>query len=301
MIPVCLVTGFLGAGKTTFMKSLVRRYGERRFVYLVNEFNPRDIDGALVSEENPDVVSIPGGSIFCRCLVTEFIGQLKNVPERWPETEGVIIEASGMADPGVIGDMLAETKLDRVYRLHRVISIVDPGTFLKLVRTLPNITTQVKSADTVLVNKTDLHEEEQLRAVEHAVRETGTQAEIVRCVRTGAEIPIFESPASALEFHGEYAKCRDPNYATFEVRAEKPVDPAALEEALKTGADDLYRIKGYAPAPDGGLHYLDYAAGRLTTEKTGAQGREPVTVWIVRGGCEDTLAPWAEKVLNDGA
>jgi len=74
------VTGFLGSGKTTFLKHIVEQYRERRLVYLVNEFSPHDIDGAIVSQKNPNVVAIPGGSIFCKCLVTEFIDRLESIP-----------------------------------------------------------------------------------------------------------------------------------------------------------------------------------------------------------------------------
>jgi G3E family GTPase len=79
MLPICLVTGFLGTGKTTFLKNIVAHNRGRKIVYLINEFSAHDVDGAIVSAENPNVVSIPGGSIFCKCLVTEFIGQLSKL------------------------------------------------------------------------------------------------------------------------------------------------------------------------------------------------------------------------------
>ncbi|MBL7076600.1 MAG: hypothetical protein ISS31_03920, partial [Kiritimatiellae bacterium] len=137
MIPLALVTGFLGCGKTSFLKHTVARYRDRRIVYLVNEFSPLDVDGALVESEDADVVAIPGGSIFCKCLVTEFIGQLQRIAREYPDAEGVIIEASGMANPAVVGTMLHETKLDAIYELATVVAVVDPGSFLKLRHTLP--------------------------------------------------------------------------------------------------------------------------------------------------------------------
>lgn len=99
MLPICLVTGFLGTGKTTFLKKIVEQNRDRKIVYLINEFSAHDVDGAIVSAENPDVVSIPGGSIFCHCLVTRFIGQLRKITEERGGFDGVVIEASGMANP----------------------------------------------------------------------------------------------------------------------------------------------------------------------------------------------------------
>ncbi|MCX7010859.1 MAG: hypothetical protein NTY53_27070, partial [Kiritimatiellaeota bacterium] len=103
MIPLVLVTGFLGSGKTTFLKQLVSRYHDLKLVWLVNEFSARDVDAAVLGSETSDVLSIAGGSIFCRCLVTEFIASLRDLPARFgtPESpvEGVVVEASGMANP----------------------------------------------------------------------------------------------------------------------------------------------------------------------------------------------------------
>ena len=156
MIPLILVTGFLGCGKTTLLKRLVHRHRERRFLYLVNEFNPRDLDGALLQSEGAEVVAIPGGSIFCHCLVTDFMRHLTAIHERFPDLEAVIIEASGMANPKAIEQLLAETRMADRFALRQVVTIVDPVSFPKLRHTLPNLRAQVEAADTVILNKQDL-------------------------------------------------------------------------------------------------------------------------------------------------
>lgn len=105
------------------------------------------------------LVSIPGGSIFCHCLVGEFVRVLGEVAVVDPRPEGVIVEASGIADPKVVVvGMLAETKLDAMFDLRRVVTVVDPGSFHKLIQTLPAITAQVEASDLVLINKTDLYD-----------------------------------------------------------------------------------------------------------------------------------------------
>lgn len=169
-IPISLITGWLGCGKTTLLKRVIHENRERRLVYLINDFSPMDVDAGLLRQEGDHVVSIPGGSIFCKCLVTEFIGNLKRVVEEFHSAtapvEGVVIEASGMADPRVVGDMLRETRLDAYYEIRSVISLVEPRSFLKLIHTLPNIIAQIESADRVLLNKCDLYEEPQLAETE---------------------------------------------------------------------------------------------------------------------------------------
>ncbi|NLF18431.1 MAG: GTP-binding protein, partial [Lentisphaerae bacterium] len=144
MLPLCLVTGFLGTGKTSLLKHIVSGRPGAKLVYLVNEFSPEDVDGAvLLDTQYPDVVRLPGGSIFCKCLVTQFISHLNAIPQRFPEAEGVIIEASGMANPKVIESMLEETGLDKGYSLDGIITVVERRSFTALRHTLPNILAQI--------------------------------------------------------------------------------------------------------------------------------------------------------------
>jgi G3E family GTPase len=266
MIPLSLVTGFLGGGKTTLLQRLIERNQERRLAYVVNEFAEADVDGQLLEFGQDRVVSIPGGSIFCRCLSGEFIQVLQKLPDRFEDLgwmlEGVIIEASGIANPKVIVKMLEEYRLDRVYELRTVVSVIDPGTFLKLIHTLPNVIAQVEACDWALVNKTDLHGEDALRAVEQEIARINPRAKIVRTTYCQSEIDILGAPAR-LPLEGEYALCRDPNYLSFTLHLVAPLELAPLLAALDRIKDDVYRIKGFVPLPEG-MVYVDVAAGRVS-------------------------------------
>lgn len=263
-LPICLATGFLGSGKTTLLKQIVAQNRERKLVYIVNEFSPHDIDGSIVSSENPDVVSIPGGSIFCKCLVTEFIGQLSTIPDSFDGVEGVIIEASGMADPKVIADMLTETGLDSRYRLAHIISIVDPGSFLKLRMVLPNIISQIEAAHTVFVNKIDIHDKAVVADTVKAIQEINPDATIHKTVNAEAAIDLFPAENTATsDLHGDYAKCKDPNYTTITVKVAHTPDPNILREHILAVEDELYRIKGPLLTTEG-PRFLEYTKSGLT-------------------------------------
>jgi G3E family GTPase len=279
MLPICLVTGFLGTGKTTFLKHIVARNRNRKIVYLINEFSAHDVDGAVVSAENPNVVSIPGGSIFCKCLVTEFIGQLKKVAEHWPDAVGVVIEASGMANPKVMEQMLAETGLNDRYRLATVVSVIDPNSFLKLRHTLPNIISQIEASDVVLINKTDRNAPEKITEADMLVREINPAAERIQTVRCETEIDLFTEHAQR-GLQGEYAKCRDPNYATFVT--EKPFNGTTLAAFVLAHAGDIYRVKGTLAG-----EFFDYStAGVIRTPQSGTVSK---LAWIVKGGSEEKI------------
>ncbi len=287
MIPICLITGFLGTGKTTLLKRIVAENRDQKLIYLINEFSALDVDGAIVSEENPDVVSIPGGSIFCKCLVTEFIGQMTTIYKQHADAEGVVIEASGMADPRVIADMLRETKLDQHFELANILTIVEPRSFRALIHTLPNIIRQVEAADLVLLNKSDLFDEDRLTATEQAIRNIKNNVHLVRCVKGEADFQLFENPGPHTELHGDYAKCRDPNYSAFSIELPHPLDPTVLETFIRENEEAVYRVKGYFQSLKGPI-YFDYSKAGFSITPA-ESGKTQGLAWIVRGGSEEGL------------
>ena len=266
MIPLAMVTGFLGGGKTTLLQRLIERNRDRRFAYIVNEFADADVDGQLLELGQDQVVSIPGGSIFCRCLSGEFLRILQDLPGRFDDPErpleGVIIEASGIADPKVTVEMLEETRLDRVFELRTVVSVIDPGPFLKLIHTLPNVISQVEACDVALVNKIDLHDEAALQELEREIERINPRAKIVRSTYCRSEIDILAAP-ERLPLHGEYALCKDPNYLSVTLFVAAPLELETLLAELGRIKDDVYRIKGLVPVSEG-MVYVDVAAGRVS-------------------------------------
>lgn len=285
LIPICLVTGFLGSGKTTFLKQVVAKNRERRLVYLVNEFSPHDIDGAIVSKENPSVVSIPGGSIFCKCLVTEFIGQMSSIPDKFDGVEGVVIEASGMANPKVISDMLRETKLDDRYILSHIISIVDPGSFMKLRVTLPNIVAQIEASDSIIINKTDLYDEATVAETENALIAIKGDVCLYKSVNADIELDLFSPPATERLLHGDYAKCKDPNYESITIMVNRVVDLDVMRSKVLAAEDDLYRVKGYL-STDSGVVFVEYTKSGFTVAPA-ENANDSAVVIIMRGNVSD--------------
>jgi G3E family GTPase len=300
MIPLALVTGFLGSGKTTFLQRVVEANRQRRIIYLVNEFSPRDVDGARLRGHTDAVYTIPGGSIFCRCLVTEFLDTLQTLPDRFNAAaqpiEGVVIEASGMADPRVIRALLQETKLDKKYRLASIVAVVDPQSFLKLLRTLPAIIAQIEAADHVLVNKTDLASPEQIAAAEQAIREASPRARIVRTCRCGVDIELF-GRAPKRDLHGELAACVDPNYARLSLRFKGNADIADLRRRITALANHIYRAKGFVPV-HGKVLSFDYSAGGFEIAESSGAVAAPELVFIVKGSSHARVARALSELAN---
>lgn len=288
MIPLCLVTGFLGSGKTTLLRNLADAYAGRGLVFLVNDFAKVDVDGALIREAGDQVVSIAGGSIFCTCLVTEFVRVLTDLPERH-RPGGVVVEASGIADPRVVRTMLAETGLDRTYALRSVITVVDPARLLKLLHTLPNIRAQIEAADVVLVNKVDLTDSGTLADTLHQIESIKPGA-VVHTTRF-CKLPLDPfAPGGEGQPDGDYATCRDPRYATMTLPGDR-IEVADLRAAIVFLGADLLRIKGFL-GTDHDRRYIDYA-GRGLEVRPAEDGPENRVVIIVYRAAEARLRAWA--------
>jgi G3E family GTPase len=283
MIPICLITGFLGAGKTTFLRRVMSRYKGRRMAYIVNEFSTTNVDGALLEGEGEEVETIVGGSILCRCRTTDFLTVLQSYvrPGEGP-WDGMVIEASGIADPSAMGKLLAEARLDTAYRVSSIICLVDPGSFPKLLKTLPNIVAQVKSASTILINKADLYSDVELQELTRSVREINPHAPIVRTSFCQGDFELFSENDASLQ-EGEFALCRDPNFETCKFHFSQPINLEDLKKQLSSCEEILYRAKGFVPTSEG-IVYFDYSKSGYTSEKVESDQARSELVLIVRGG-----------------
>lgn len=300
MIPVVLITGFLGSGKTTLLKRIAEQHRDRRWVYLVNDFASVDVDGEWIKQADDRVVSISGGSIFCTCLVTDFIRTLKTIAEdrtfMSEPPEALIIEASGMTDPRVIRHMLKETRWDQVYEVRRVLALADPGTFHKLLKTLPNLRSQIEAADTVLISKSDRYSPEEQAAVEEAVHRIQPEALCVRMVMGEIDFDIM-APVDAPTVKGDYAKCVDPNYHRFVMTDLLPT-LAQLRGLIAQTAEALYRAKGFIEE-EGILYAVDYSSSGLQIEPWRGAPVSPRLVCIGRGTGGEALERAWQKVIHE--
>lgn len=268
MIPLCLVTGFLGSGKTTLLRRFVGQLQGARVVYLINEFAPTDVDGKLLDIPPDQCVSVPGGSIFCRCLVTDFIRHLSSIAQRHAhELTGVIIEASGIADPAVVQRMLHESRLDQAYCLRQVIAIVDPDTLHDLLETLPNMTAQIRAANVIIINKTDRCAPADVERATRLVQRLNGHAVIHSAVR--CEVPTLQpfEPGSLSATDGDYAICADPNYGRLRIMPASNLRRGQLQEALEAARPLVYRIKGFARIDDQ-LIYVDVSRAGVELQPT---------------------------------
>ena len=97
MSKLYLTTGFLGAGKTTFLKNFIRLFAGQKIQLIVNEFGQEGVDGVLLSELDAFLQEISGGSVFCSCRIDQFEKALRESAD--VSADVILVEASGLSDP----------------------------------------------------------------------------------------------------------------------------------------------------------------------------------------------------------
>lgn len=160
-IPVTILTGFLGSGKTTILNHLVRQPEMSDALVIINEFGQIGLDHLLVAQsEDSATVRLDNGCICCT-IRSDLLKTLKDLPWRFSRNgkrqfNRVVIETTGLADPApIIGTLLKESALQGKYRLLSVVATVDASLGLTTLGRHPQAPKQVVLADCVIVTKTD--------------------------------------------------------------------------------------------------------------------------------------------------
>lgn len=177
-IPVTLVTGFLGSGKTTLINKALRSPEMAGAIVIVNEFGEVQLDHQLVADSDDAVVVLENGCLCCT-VRSDLIGTLNALyhdreDKRIPFFDRVVIETSGLAEPGpVLQAFLSEPTLEGLFRVAHVIALVDAVNWPDTMKVHEEAVRQVALADAVLLTKLDL-------VGDRAERESGLRKMVAR-------------------------------------------------------------------------------------------------------------------------
>lgn len=288
MIPLILITGFLGSGKTTLMRRIAQEHLTRRYIFVVNEFAPVNVDGELMRESGATTVSeVVGGSIFCSCKSGEFIDLLRNIESisSGEKVDAVIVETSGIANPLIAGQMLKQCRLDTLYSLRSTVAIVAPGHFEKLLKAVPNLRAQLEAADAIVINKVDTVDDATVETMEHHICDINPLAIRYRSTYCRNLPDIMALPTHGKLLEGEEQTSSRP-YATLVVSLEDEVNLQRLQRELDAFGDTLYRAKGYLKT-ESGIHYFDYSLNGLHVEESQQRQNIGQLVLIVNAAAEE--------------
>ena len=278
-IPVSLITGFLGSGKTTLISRLIRHPEMNRVAVVINEVGEIGIDHDLVSQSSENISLLANGCICCsvRTDLQETLRDLfarRQVGEVF-DFDRVIIETTGLADPApVIQTLISDTLIGAQFRLDGLVALDDAVNGLSTLDTMPEAVKQVAVADRLFISKTDLTTPQALAALQQRLSDINpqaTQGTVVQgdlppsaliglglaSARAGDHTLRFlgesiEDTASAATTSGRYLGERtarhDPAIRTLSLRFRQPFAWSAFSSALdlltQMRGTDLLRVKG---------------------------------------------------------
>jgi G3E family GTPase len=272
-IPVTLIGGYLGAGKTTLVNHLLRNANGRRLAVLVNEFGELPIDADLIVAREDDLISISGGCICCS-FGSDLLAALMQLKDRGDVIDHLLIETSGVALPASIVQSLSLLP-DLV--LDGVIVVADAETIEQRAGDRymgDTVLAQLAHADIILLNKIDLVSPERFSDVSRWLSETAPQARVVPAKNADIPLDIIVrqySPRQAdTRLTSRSGRQHTADYETLSFEIDAPRDPERLAAAL--AATGLLRAKGFVRRIDGTFATV-HVVGRRTLV-------EPAPDWI---------------------
>ncbi|OYW92358.1 MAG: cobalamin biosynthesis protein CobW, partial [Caulobacterales bacterium 32-67-6] len=187
-IPVTVLTGYLGAGKTTLLNRILSEDHGKRYAVIVNEFGEVGIDNDLIVGADEEVFEMNNGCVCCT-VRGDLIRVLSGLMKRKGKFDAIIVETTGLADPGPVAqtffvddDVRAKAQLDSVT------TVVDAKHLPLRLADSHEAVEQIAFADQIILNKTDLVTPAELAAVEAQIRRINPLAPIHRAQRSNVPL-----------------------------------------------------------------------------------------------------------------
>ncbi len=187
-VPVTILTGFLGSGKTTLLNRILTEEHGKRIAVIENEFGEVGIDQALVINADEEVFEMSNGCICCT-VRGDLIRVLNNLNKRRDKFDYVLVETTGLADPGPVAQtFFMDDELRAEYALDGIVTLVDAAHIEQQLGRSNESTEQIAFADVLVLNKTDLVNGESLDSLEARLRGMNRMARVVRSEM--ANVPV---------------------------------------------------------------------------------------------------------------
>ena len=270
-VPVTILTGFLGSGKTTLLNRILSEQHGKRIAVIENEYGEIGIDQALVINADEEIFEMSNGCICCT-VRGDLIRVLGNLMKRRDKFDYVLVETTGLADPGPVAQtFFMDDDIGAEFALDGIVTLVDAAHIEQQLGRSEESTEQIAFADVLVLNKADLVDAQTLDRLEVRLRDMNRMARIVRGERANVPVdtvldlaafdldqmlarrPSFLEPEYPFEWTGVYAL--EPGLHTLEldegpdpsmslvVVAEQGVDDASLREGAQ------WCVRRYADPP----------------------------------------------------
>ena len=258
-IPVTILTGFLGSGKTTLLNRILKEEHGKRIAVIENEFGEVGIDQALVINADEEIFEMSNGCICCT-VRGDLIRVLGNLMKRRDKFDYVLVETTGLADPGPVAQtFFMDDEIRAEFALDGIVTLVDAAHIEQQLGRSDESTEQIAFADVLVLNKTDLVDDDALDGLEARLRDMNRMARVIRSERADVSVdtvlnlgafdleqvldrrPTFLEPEYPFEWTGVYSL----DIGRYELSLADGPDPAmSLVVVPDQGTDDAALREG---------------------------------------------------------
>ena len=180
LVPVTVLTGFLGSGKTTLLNRILTENHGKRIAVIENEFGEIGVDQELVIGAEEEIFEMNNGCICCT-VRGDLIRILGNLMKRKDKFDYIMVETTGMADPGpVVQTFFVDDEMQAKMKLDAIVTLVDAKHVWEHIETSDEVKQQIAFADVLLLNKTDLVSEADLDKLEARIHSMNANAKVYR-------------------------------------------------------------------------------------------------------------------------
>ncbi len=288
-IPLLLITGFLGAGKTTFLNWLIHTHPELKVSLILNEFGDIKLETQFITENAGGQVAELANGCMC-CVAKSDIPRVVNyILEHSPQTEYIVIEASGLSDPDPINEALQTPPLNQQIRLDTILCIVDALNFEATKNEHSIIMSQVGDADIVLISKVKEAGPETVDRIKRQLERIGLGTRVITwdqnlppALFLDPDIAHRSAPLSSSAPVPTEHRHDHEQYQEFWYQQAESMDPAKFTEVMRHLPATVIRAKGYINV-EGQKMMVQYVGSKLELIPGEWQGETPTTVLLFLG------------------
>ena len=259
-IPVTLITGYLGAGKTSLLRHIIEK-ATQKFAILINEFGELGIDGELIQGKNIQMKELAGGCVCCS-MTGELELAIKEIIEK-VKPEWIVIETTGVAEPNAIAFDIAEN-LPEV-RLDAIVTMVDSAAMIKFPQLGHTGREQIEMADIIVMNKIDIISTKETEHVEKRLRDLNPGSIIAKAIR-GKVPPAFIFGLNKVHrvIAHETHKIEEEQFSYV---SDKLFKKEKFMRFLSSLPKEVFRAKGFVRCDDGITYLFNLVAGKHELEQ----------------------------------
>ena len=276
-IPLTLISGYLGTGKTTLINNLLRTT-KKKIALLVNDFGDVNIDESLIETRTDSVLSIAGGCVCCS-YGNELIETLESMNANEILPDHIVLEASGIALPSKI---IQTISLMEFLSFHGTVLLTDASRLRSQLNDLyisDTISLQIEQHDLLVLNKTDLLEEDELL---NCIDTLSKRFEIRKFLKTVNA--YIEEEDMLLDFGPSHKinleKKQEHGFISSTIKPTGTMNAEALSTLLRDPVYNIERAKGFFKNKKGEVCTIQYDGLTLKIEKTEKNEKESVFVVI---------------------